>query len=131
MTDTTTAAIVEYRSRTAQDRTKKPMQTVMSTKYRRRSKRTAAAPPVRPVLSVAPGLPSATHGANPRGERSDNQETENNRYRRQILESVKHHLKPPRQRSVGPRHLGTRPRHAKHSAKHSADPGIDPGPVWS
>ena len=28
-----------------------------------------------------------------------------NRYSRQTLESVKHHLKPNRQRSVGPRHL--------------------------
>ena len=30
---------------------------------------------------------------------------ENLRYRSQTLESVKHHLKPNRQRSVGPRHL--------------------------
>ena len=31
-------------------------------------------------------------------------EAENLRYRSQTLESVKHHLKPNRQRSVGPRH---------------------------
>jgi len=31
---------------------------------------------------------------------------ENLRYLRQTLESVKHHLKPNRQRSVGPRHQG-------------------------
>jgi hypothetical protein len=33
----------------------------------------------------------------------DSQKAENNRYRRQTLESVKHHLKPNRQRSGGPR----------------------------
>ena len=34
----------------------------------------------------------------------DTHKEENLRYRRQTLESVKHHLKPNRQRSVGPRH---------------------------
>ena len=33
----------------------------------------------------------------------DTQKAENNRYHSQALESVKHHLKPNRQRSVGPR----------------------------
>jgi len=37
---------------------------------------------------------------------SGTQKAENNRYRRQTLESVKHHLKPNRQRSVGPRQYG-------------------------
>ncbi len=36
----------------------------------------------------------------------DKQEEENHKYRRRTLESVKHHLRPNRQRSVGPRHCG-------------------------
>ena len=43
-TETTTAAVAEYRSRTAQDNTNRPMQTVMSTKYRRRSNRDGGFP---------------------------------------------------------------------------------------
>jgi len=35
----------------------------------------------------------------------DTQKAENYRYRSQTLETVKHHLKPNRQRSGGPRHL--------------------------
>ena len=47
-------------------------------------------------------------GAPPEREGTDElapgtQEAENHRYRSQALESVKHHLKPNRQRSVGPR----------------------------
>jgi tetratricopeptide (TPR) repeat protein len=34
----------------------------------------------------------------------DTHKEENHRYRRRTLESVKHHLRPNRQRSVGPRH---------------------------
>jgi len=37
----------------------------------------------------------------------DTDKEENLSYRSQTLESVKHHLKPNRQRSVGPRHQGT------------------------
>jgi hypothetical protein len=68
---------------------------------------------------AGPGLPRPTRGAqNPAvaGVRKhpnwketnelafDTQKAENNKYHSQALESVKHHLKPNRQRSVGPRH---------------------------
>ena len=66
---------------------------------------------------AGPGLPPqlARH-ANPRQrayselERTDElafdtQKAENYRYRSQTLETVKHHLKPDRQRSAGPRQL--------------------------
>jgi hypothetical protein len=59
--ETTIAAVTEYRSSTAQDRTNNPMQTVMSTRYRRLSRRDGCGPdgcgpagPSRsPPLSVA------------------------------------------------------------------------------
>src|SRR5580700_4125459 len=44
MADRTIAAVVEYRSTTAQDRTNNPMQTVMSARYRRLSRRDGCGP---------------------------------------------------------------------------------------
>src|SRR5580704_7624428 len=43
-TDMAIAAVVEYRSTTAQDRTNNPMQTDMSTRYRRLSRRDGCGP---------------------------------------------------------------------------------------
>ena len=43
-TETTTAAVAEYLSRTAQDKTNRPMQTDMSMKYSRRSDRDGGCP---------------------------------------------------------------------------------------
>src|ERR1700730_10748640 len=42
--DMAIAAVIEYRSTTAQDRTNNPMQTVMSTRYRRLSRRDGCGP---------------------------------------------------------------------------------------
>ena len=55
-----------------------------------------------PVTEVAPGLQKETDELSA----FDPQKAENHKYRSQTLESVKHHLNPPRQRSVGPRQLG-------------------------
>jgi len=72
---------------------------------------------------AGPGLPrqrparkppaAAARAPRTRGKQTNwrpvTQKAENNRYPSQALESVKHHLKPNRQRSVGPRHrLGPR-----------------------
>jgi len=72
--ETTIAAVTEYRSSTAQERTNNPMQTVMSTRYRRLSRRDgcgpggcgpggrgAADPSRSPPLSVASPSPSRKH----------------------------------------------------------------------
>ena len=60
-TETTTAAVAEYRSRTAQDKTNRPMQIVMSTKYSRRSDRDGGCPAdpsgSRPPSKRPPPLP--------------------------------------------------------------------------
>jgi hypothetical protein len=76
--------------------------------------------PLGPGRAAGPGLPPALRAArktpavadvreHPNPQRTDElasgtHKEENLRYRSQTLESVKHHLKPNRQRSVGPRH---------------------------
>jgi len=60
-----------------------------------------------------PAVADVREHPNPQGTdelASGTHKEENLRYRSQTLESVKHHLKPNRQRSVGPRHESREPR---------------------
>ena len=74
-----------------------------------------------PEQRAGPGLPPLSARRPPLAVRSDNQETDNDRYHSQTLETVKHHLKPNRQRSVGPRHAIV-----TAAARHPHGPGSCP-----
>ena len=68
-----------------------------------------------------PAVADVREHPNPQGTdelASRTHKEENLRYRSQTLESVKHHLKPNRQRSVGPRHRG-----CTAAAVHGPPPG--------